>query len=285
MAVTVPEEDAVFDAVYPAWIRRLSRHFWTPVAVARRAAELLECSGAHRVLDVGAGAGKFVLTAARAAPRLEWVGVEHRPHLVEAARRAHARLAVPNARFCTGDVTTTSWTEFDAFYFFNPLAENLFAHEDQIDDQAELTAARFIHDVHCVEGRLREARLGTLIVSYHSATVRIPGSYELEASEPAGTDWLRLWRKHRERDGGAFFVEAEDGKVWHSRSARLAVVPDPAQFSTAKVVDHTRCGRRTKETNAPGGTPQTAGPLGTISGVPTTSAPGSMLTARGKPVA
>ncbi len=71
-------DDALFDAMYPEAIRLVSRRFWTPIAVAQRAAELLRGAGARRILDVGAGLGKFVLAAARAAPELDFVGVEQR---------------------------------------------------------------------------------------------------------------------------------------------------------------------------------------------------------------
>ncbi len=210
-------DDDAFDAVYPACIRLLSGRFWTPVAVARRAADLLYHAGAHRVLDVGAGSGKFVLAAASAAPRLDFVGVEQRPHLVEAARRACLQLGVSNAHFQVADVTSMSWEGFDAFYFFNPLAENLFVQCEQIDDRVELTEKRFAREVLRIERALRKARLGTVVVTYHGSSVRMPTCHDLRASEPAGTDWLRLWTKRREADDGSFFVEVDDGLVWRSQ--------------------------------------------------------------------
>ncbi len=210
-------DDTLFDAVYPFRVRLLSRRFWTPVGVARRAAELLRRAGARRVLDVGSGVGKFVLAAAGAAPELDFVGIEHRAHLVEVARRARAQLGVPNAYFHAADVTAMRWDPFDAFYFFNPLAENLFIEDDRIDDWVELTRARFARDVLRVEHWLREARLGTLVVTYHGLSGRVPACYELLASEPADSGRLRLWRKSHEADDGAFFVEIDDEVVWHRR--------------------------------------------------------------------
>src|SRR5260370_26412000 len=81
-------DDAEFDTVYPAEIQALSPRFWTPVGVARRAAELFRTAGARSVLDVGAGVGKFVLVAAAAEPELDFVGIEQREHLVHIARMA-----------------------------------------------------------------------------------------------------------------------------------------------------------------------------------------------------
>jgi SAM-dependent methyltransferase len=210
-----PADDAVFDAVYPARIRLLSERFWTPVAVARRAADLFRRAGARRVLDVGAGAGKFVLVAASAAPTLAFLGIEQRADLVKIARRARSRLRIQNARFRVADVTAVPWEGFDAFYLFNPLAENLFGKEDWIDDRVELTQRRFGREVLRVEQALRRAPLGSVVVTYHGASARIPACYELAASERAGSDWLRLWTKRREADDGSLFVEVDDGIVWH----------------------------------------------------------------------
>jgi SAM-dependent methyltransferase len=208
-----PAEDVAFDAVYPATIRLLSPRFWTPVAVARRAATLLRAAGARRVLDVGAGVGKFVLVAAGEAAGLEFVGVEQRAHLVEMARKASHKPRIPNAHFHAADATTISWGGFDAFYFFNPFAENLYFEDDRIDDHVELTKKRFVRDAIGVERALRAAPVGSLALTYHGLSGRIPACYELEASEPAGSDWLRLWAKRREKDDGHFFVEVDDGTV------------------------------------------------------------------------
>jgi SAM-dependent methyltransferase len=210
-------DDALFDAMYPEEIQLVSRRFWTPVAVAQRAAELLRGAGARRVLDVGAGVGKFVLAAALAEPELDFVGVEQRPHLVEVARRARRTLGIANAHFHIAEATTVSWRRFDAFYFFNSLAENLFDEEDRLDDCVELTHERFAREVLRVECTLRRAPLGTLVATYHGLSGRIPACYDPEASEPAGTDRLRLWRKHREKDDGSFFVEVGDSVVRHER--------------------------------------------------------------------
>jgi hypothetical protein len=213
-----PAEDILFDAVYPTTVQLISSRFWTPVAVAQRAASLLRAAGARRVLDVGAGVGKFVLVAASSVPELDFVGIEQRAYLVEMARSARLRLGIPNARFHVADVTAVPWDGFDAFYFYNPFAENLFVERNCIDDRVELTKQRFVRDVLCVEHALRTAPMGSLAVTYHGSSGRIPGCYDLLTSERSGTDWLRLWAKRRERDDGSFFVEVDDGTVWQPAS-------------------------------------------------------------------
>jgi SAM-dependent methyltransferase len=206
--------DAAFDSIYPPSIRAISRRFWTPVEVARRAADLFRQAGARRVLDVGSGVGKFVLVAAGAAPGMRFVGVEQRGHLVEIARRAKDQLRVPNAFFVLGEATASSWRIFDGFYFFNPFAENLFDPGERLDDEVELTELRFFRDVVRTERALREAPLGTSVVTYHGMSGRMPACYELSQSVRAGSDWLRLWVKTKERAEG-FFLEYGDGVVLH----------------------------------------------------------------------
>ena len=205
-------DDRSFDCVYPAAIRKLSRRFWTPVDVARRAACLFRQAGVRSVLDVGAGVGKFVLVAASAAPELSFLGIEQREDLVDVARRACSRLRVANARFHVGDVTLARWQAHDGFYFFNPFAENTFAGSDRIDNRVELTEARLIRDVARVDRALRSAPLGTVLVSYHGTSGRVPACYELRHSERAGSDWLELRVKMRESECNLVAVDA-DGRV------------------------------------------------------------------------
>src|SRR5713226_861432 len=57
-------EDERFDLIYPPEIRDLSCRHWTPVAVARKAAEFLVNERETRVLDLGCGPGKFCIVGA-----------------------------------------------------------------------------------------------------------------------------------------------------------------------------------------------------------------------------
>lgn len=220
-------EDAAFDSVYPPPIRAVSRRFWTPVEVARRAANLFRQAGARRVLDVGSGAGKFVLVAAGAVPEASFVGVEQRAHLVDVARRAQEQLRLSNAFFVVGDATASSWRGFDGFYFFNSFAENLFDRTGRLDDAVELTESRFVRDILRTERALREAPLGTAVVTYHGLSGRVPACYDLRQATRAGSDWLRLWVKTKE-GGEGFFLEGDDDVVLHrADGAPAEPMPSP----------------------------------------------------------
>jgi SAM-dependent methyltransferase len=213
-------EDVAFDRIYPPAIRALSRRHWTPVSIGCRVAELFRKAGARRVLDVGAGVGKFALVAATAEPALDFVGVERRARLVRIARIAAFQLGIGNALFLEGDATTARWHDFDGLYFFNPLAENLFGRPDRIDNDVELSSSRFVREVLRVEEALRVAPTGTVVVTYHGTSTRVPTSYEVAHAERAGSDWLRVWTKARDSDDGSLFVDVGDEIVrWRPDAA------------------------------------------------------------------
>ena len=86
--------DAQLDALLPEAVRRVSSVYWTPVRVARRAAQIFDDLGISRVLDVGSGPGKFCIVAGARVPRMSFVGIEHRPHLVAAAQSLAASVGL-----------------------------------------------------------------------------------------------------------------------------------------------------------------------------------------------
>lgn len=185
--------DRLFDALYPTPIRMRSAQFWTPVDVALRAAGLLAPTPETRVLDVGSGVGKLCVCGALAT-RATFVGVEQRPHLVDIATRHADRLGA-SARFTAARLDEVAWDEFDAFYLFNPFAENTFPSVECLDGTVELSLERRKRDVHAVERRLAELRPGVHVVTYHGFGGSFPKSYRRELVERARGDYLEVWRK------------------------------------------------------------------------------------------
>lgn len=190
--VALADED--FDALYPEAVREVSSRYWTPVAVAMRAAQLLVTDRSTRVLDVGSGAGKFCLVGALATGA-SFTGVEHRAGLVEVAQAAAASLGARRARFVHGRFHTVPWETFDAFYFFNPFAENVFPASEHLDASVELSSDRCLADLTFAEELLARAKDGARIATYHGFGGQMPGSYELLRTEPLGSDYLELWVK------------------------------------------------------------------------------------------
>ena len=93
-------------------------------AVALRAAELLVAKPGALILDVGSGAGKFCIVGALATDA-GFVGIEQRPHLVDAASMLAMGLGAQRARFLAGDAFDADWRQFDGIYLFNPFQEHI----------------------------------------------------------------------------------------------------------------------------------------------------------------
>jgi SAM-dependent methyltransferase len=202
--------DKDIDALFPTAVRQASSRYWTPVQVARRAAQLLEDLGVRRVLDVGSGAGKFCVVAGARAPRIEFVGLEHRAGLVEVAQALATRVGTSNVKFALGDATTFPWTDFDAFYIFNSFAENTFSRRERFDQTVELSHTRFVTDVMRVKRRLDVAPLGTVLLTYYGLGGPIPRSYDLLKVEAVGTGLLRVWRRERLTSDDRYWAEDDD---------------------------------------------------------------------------
>src|SRR5476651_482962 len=87
--------DAAFDWLYPKHFQLLSLKYWTPLALARKAAEFLAEPGA-RILDIGSGTGKFCLAAGYHFPETYFYGAEQRHELICQAEEVKGYIALPN---------------------------------------------------------------------------------------------------------------------------------------------------------------------------------------------
>ena len=199
--------DAEFDALLPTFARLRSRTYWTPVAVARCAAQVLAELGIRRVLDLGCGPGKLCIVAGARAPHIAFAGIDHRPRLVATSRAIATEVGVSNASFEVGDATRANWSGFDALYVFNSFAENSFAPADQFDETVELTPARRIADVLRIESALAAMPVGTVLVTYHGLGGPIPGSYERIHLERVGSGFLQVWRRAHADHRDHYWIE------------------------------------------------------------------------------
>jgi SAM-dependent methyltransferase len=186
--------DSEFDDIYPPSVRAISSSYWTPIAVAMRAARLLVSRTSTRVLDVGSGAGKFCIVGA-AATGASFTGIEHRAHLVQTACAAAARLSVEDARFLHGTFDTVDIATFDAVYFYNPFEENVWGRDHHVDDSVKLSHQRFIADIGGAERLLAGARVGTRVVTYHGFGGEMPPGYVRVLQEHCHSGSLEFWIK------------------------------------------------------------------------------------------
>lgn len=187
------DDDFAFDEHLSQGLQIKSAVHFSPVTVARIAARLLAPKPGTRVLDVGSGVGKFCLVAAIANPVSTFVGVEFRPHLASIARRLARELVVPNAQFLNGNAFDLDWNEYDAFYFYNPFAEQLHCVPFLLDYSLELASTNFLEYVSAVRRRLVVAPLGTRVVTYHGFGAPPPYGYDLVSSREHKN--LELWVK------------------------------------------------------------------------------------------
>lgn len=189
-----PSDDA-FDALLPADLRRASGRFWTPLSVAVRAAQWFGELGVRRVVDIGAGPGKFCVAAALACP-CAFTGIEQRPRLVEAARALARTFGVEGrVRFVEGSFGQVATPPADAYYLFNPFGENVLDEEQQLDHDVELGDGRYLRDILAMERLLDAAPRGTCLVTYNGFGGEVPAGYEAVRVFLGLPTELRAWRK------------------------------------------------------------------------------------------
>lgn len=200
-------EDRAFDRFLPEELRAISGEYWTPLAVAARGAEWLDALGVRSVLDIGSGAGKFCVASALAG-RCHVSGLEHRPRLVAAARALARVFSVEDrVRFIEGALGDTPLPEVDAYYLYNPFAENLFGLGD-LTEPVELSSTRYASDIALVEDLLQRAPMGSFVLVYNGYGGRIPSSYREVRSDRHLPNVLRMWRKtHRGYGDGLSLAE------------------------------------------------------------------------------
>lgn len=184
-------EDNRFDLAYPPEIRTLSAVHWTPAVIARQAAEFLVREPGTRVLDVGCGPGKFCIVGALATDG-RFTGIEQRSHLCDAARSIIGQAKIPNAEIIHGNLTEIEFSDFDAFYLFNPFEENLETTL-KIDSSVALSSELYERYTEHVARQLALAPLGTRVATYCGVCEEVPLGYECVSASP---DYgLKFWQK------------------------------------------------------------------------------------------
>jgi predicted RNA methylase len=189
--------DREFDKFLPAELRAVSQKYWTQLCVAARAAEWLDELEIGSVVDIGSGSGKFCVAAALAG-RCRFIGVEQRPRLVVAARALARTFAVSHrVAFVQGTFPNTAAPEAQAYYLYNPFGENRLAFRHILDDDVELSEDRYRRDVAAIGRLLRDAPIGTCLITYNGYGGKVPPGYRRVFSDDKLPNVLCLWRKAR----------------------------------------------------------------------------------------
>ncbi|CDT17343.1 MULTISPECIES: methyltransferase domain-containing protein [Sphingobacterium] len=184
-------DDSTFNDLYPPNIKKLAQRHWTPVDVAKMAANYLVQHPNDKVLDIGAGAGKFCLVGASCTAG-KFYGVEQRQSLVQISNEIAQKHAIDNVEFIHANIDQISFADYDAFYFYNSFYENMDTScpidHDIIPDK-ELYHAY----TEYLRKQLVQMPIGTRIVSYWSGWDEIPTSFDLDKTACSGL--LNFWTK------------------------------------------------------------------------------------------
>ena len=184
--------DVEFNKIYPSDIQALARRHWTPLDIARKAANFLASKNNVRILDIGSGVGKFCLSAAFYEPKAFFYGVEQRRNLISYAERAKEILTLKNVSFINGNFTQLDFTNYDNFYFYNSFYENL-AYTDKIDDSIDYSGELFNYYNRYLFKQLEQKPAGTKLVTFHSLDDEVPPGYHVVNSEMDSL--LKFWIK------------------------------------------------------------------------------------------
>lgn len=184
--------DNHFNTIYPPNIQLLAQRHWTPLLVAKKAANFLGAENNVRVLDIGSGVGKFCLAAANYKPGVSFTGVEQRKNLVYHAEAARAIFSFKNVSFVNANFTQIDFRKYDHFYFFNAFYENL-ACTNKIDDSIDYSGELYNYYNRYLYKQLEKKPPGTRLAAYHSLEDEMPPGYHIAGVEMEGL--LKFWIK------------------------------------------------------------------------------------------
>lgn len=191
MKLNIEVSDDTFNEIYPENIRRHAKRHGTPVAVAKLAAEFLAEKPGAKILDIGAGAGKFCMVGA-ASTTGNFTGVEQRKSLYDfCVKAAHLR-HLSNVRFIHANITSIDFTEYTGFYFFNSFRENI--DRSAVIDETVETGVHLLNEYnrHVYE-QLRRCGRGTRVATYWTSVAEVPSDYTVVGTAFEGK--LKMFEK------------------------------------------------------------------------------------------
>jgi len=186
------DSNEVFDNLFPDFNSSLMKRHWTPLEVAKKAAQFLAAEKNVRILDIGSGVGKFCLAAANYMPLAFYTGIEQRGNLVEQAIQAKEILGLKNVDLLHGNFSTINFKNYDHFYFFNSFYEN-FSFSENMDNQFEYSKELYEQYTYLLKEKLDSKPSGTRLATFHSTEEEIPRDYLVVGTEMKNT--LKFWVK------------------------------------------------------------------------------------------
>jgi len=184
-------EDEEFNSIYPKRIQELDKKYWTPVAVAKSAAQFLVSRSGAKVLDIGSGVGKFCMIGSLVTEG-HFTGVEQREELYRLSGDLAKQYSIPNVEFIHANITQIDFKRFDAFYFFNSFIENM-SETEVMDDNVPVSAYLYGQYTQYLRVQLAGMPIGTRLAIYWSNTEEVPRGYIIQSTSFEGE--LKMWEK------------------------------------------------------------------------------------------
>ncbi len=180
-----------FCMLLPEYLQKASKTYFTPIRIAEIATQWLTEDGRKRVLDIGAGVGKFCITGARNSDSY-FYGIEYRKSLSKVANDLIHHFEIQNAVVQNVNVIEIDFTDFDAFYLYNPFYENLEITK-RLNNEVQLSDSLYAAYLKYTEYQLRMTKKGTRVVTYHGNSMEVPLSFKKFKETKDGL--LNLWIK------------------------------------------------------------------------------------------
>jgi len=192
MQIDIFSSDAEFDSIYSLRARQLSSIHWTPLDIAKKAAEHLTNGNGKNILDIGSGVGKFCIVGAHYYKENMFHGIEQRKALHDEALIAQKTTDSQNTNFIYGNFTELDMDLYDHFYFYNSFSENIY-HYKPIDNLVNASAELYYSYLDHFYSVLDDKPAGTRLATFHCQDHQIPPSYK-RVKHITG-EQLKLWVK------------------------------------------------------------------------------------------
>jgi SAM-dependent methyltransferase len=183
--------DTSFNELLPGYLKFAARLYFTPIEVAKKAAEWLTENNEKRILDIGSGVGKFCIAAASHVDS-HFYGVEYRKSLVQVGKHIAKHYQLNNVTLLNANILDIDFSNYDGFYIFNPFYENL-EKTKRLNDEVKLKAELYQVFLKYTDDQLDKAKVGTKLVTYHGNNFEVPNSY-VKINDAFNGD-LKLWVK------------------------------------------------------------------------------------------
>ncbi len=183
--------DTEFDNLFPIHIQNLSAVHWTPLNVAAVAARWLAPNAGAKVIDIGAGVGKFCIAGSIYTKGI-FTGIEQRKNFVTIGNKVVKQLGLQRVSLIHGNFTELDLGGYTGIYFFNSFHENL-VFADALDNKIEMSGELYeLYSAHMLR-QLNAMPVGTRLATFWLSITEIPGCYKLQDSH--FNNLLKLWVK------------------------------------------------------------------------------------------